>query len=257
MINVGAVPYINALPLIRGLPYPIRTENPAALERLLKLAELDLATAPITSLFEHPDWCAVPGLAIGTRTSAQSVAVFTREPGLTLETIESIYIDMESRTSALLLKVLLACKYGRDLKTIEWVHPLPQPDLQAKLLIGDKALRERMAPTGPGAIIDLGTEWTQWTGLPFVFACWVSRASRLEARLLATLTQAAQANLSHLEDWLPEIKGFPTELTRPYFTEHMYYGFGEAEVMGLMTFYQYLRELEIYEAPFRLNFVSP
>ena len=99
-MNIGAVPYINAIPLIRGLEFPIRRAPPAALERLLKLGEIELATAPVTTLFEQSSWRAIPGMAIGTKQATKSVLLCTRSPDITIENVESIYVDMESSTSA-------------------------------------------------------------------------------------------------------------------------------------------------------------
>ncbi len=254
---LGAVPYINAIPLLRGLDCPVRQAPPAALDRLLKLGEVDVATAPITSLFENPNWCALPGVAIGTKKAARSVTLFTRTPELDWENIRSIYVDVESRTSASLLRVLLALKYQRNLKAIQFVSPLPTPDIDAKLIIGDKALHETVDPAWSGNHYDLGLEWTEWTDLPFVFACWTATKHSVDIRLVEELRRRVDRNLQELEEWCGTIEGYDASLLREYFTENMNYGFGRQEQQGMMTFYQHLRELDIYQHPFELRFVNP
>jgi len=254
---IGAVPYVNAIPLIRGLGYEIRKVPPAALDRLLRIGEIDLATAPITVLFEHPQWRAIPGIAIGTAKSARSVLLCTRSKDVTIENVQSIYLDMESCTSSLLLKVLLASKYQRPLEEIQFVTPIPSPDIEAKLIIGDKALRERIKPSWSGNIYDLGREWTEWIQLPFVFACWVTPKQSISLELGAKLQRTLRSNLQSLDQWIGDVEGFDTKLLREYFTENMNYGFGRLEQQGLMTFHQYLRDLELVDKPFDIRFVNP
>ncbi len=253
----GAVPYLNSIPLIRGLNYDIRQAPPAALDRLLKLGEIDVATAPVTSLFENPEWRALHGIAIGTKQDARSVLLCMRSPQVTLESVRSIYLDMESRTSALLVKALLALKYGRDLREIQFITPLPSSNVEAKLLIGDKALREQVEASWTGPIYDLGTEWTQWTQLPFVFACWATTEAHVEATVVADLQRTVRQNLNNLDDWIGEIKDFDKSLIREYYCDNMNYEFGRLEQQGLMTFHQQLRELELVNKPFDLRFINP
>src|SRR3989338_4162015 len=140
-MKLGAVPSLNALPLIYHLKKAPRLEVPAALDRLLKLGALDLATAPITTLFQNPDYRLVPGLGIGTKGKVRSVRLVFNKKGMTLRDVSSVYLDMESRASVLLLKVLLHQKQKRNLNEIRFVTPIPTPDVDAALLIGDKAMR--------------------------------------------------------------------------------------------------------------------
>lgn len=253
---LGTVPYLNAIPLIRGLDIDVRKAPPAALERLLNIGEIDLATAPVTTLFAHPEWRVIPGVAIGTKAAAGSVFLCTRTPEITWENIQSIYLDIESRTSNHLVQVLLACKYGRLLESIELVTPLPSPDVEGKLIIGDKALQECQSPAWSGHIYDLGQEWTEWTGLPFVFACWTTPHATVDTKLTEALQQAVSSNLASLSDWISEIPNFDAVRLQEYFTENLDYGFEEREQQGLMQFQRYLRELGLVDKPFELRFVN-
>ena len=64
--------------------------------------------------------------------------------------------------------MLLALKY--EVTPRAWVGVDDPSD--AVLLIGDAAIRALTAGSAYATITDLGTEWTEWTGLPFVFARW-------------------------------------------------------------------------------------
>src|SRR5262249_17994769 len=111
LYKLGAVAYLNALPLIHYLEERPRLEAPAPLARLLKSGEVDIATAPIVSWFENPHYSLVPGICIGSNGPVGSVKIFFTAPDITAENVRTIYLDMESKTSALLLKVLLKFKY--------------------------------------------------------------------------------------------------------------------------------------------------
>ncbi len=253
---LGAVPYLNSIPLIRGLNADLRQAPPAVLERLVRIGEVDVATAPVTALFHNPTWRALPGVGIGTKGAARSVLLCTRNPDITFENVRSIYLDMESRTSAHLVQVLLAKKYGRRLDDIEFITPLPSPGVEAKMIIGDKALKELNQPAWDGNIYDLGKEWTDWTQLPFVFACWVTRHSCLDASLVAALRQNPTKNLAEIDNWIGELKSFDRTLLTEYFTQNMDYRFEAAEQAGLTMFYRYLEEIDLVPSGFKLQLAS-
>lgn len=237
LYRLGAVPYLNALPLIHYLPEKQTLAPPAALSRLLKIGEVDIATAPIVTLFENPHYTLVPGICIASRGAVKSVKLFFRSPEVTIENVRSIYLDMESKTSALLLKVLLKFKYRRDLNDITFYHPLPPREMEAKLLIGDKAMRE-VADVPP---VDLGYEWTAWTGLPFVYAAWVSRLPEVSDRAIEDLQRARNEGVSHIESLLPPNTPFPRSFVEEYL-KNFTYTLGPEEQAGMRRFETYLQE---------------
>ncbi len=114
----------------------------------------------------------MPDIAIASRGPVLSVTLFSREPWAE---IRRVALDAGSRTSAALTQILLRKRYG--------VHPevVPLPldrgaedvDADAVLLIGDRAMRACLP--GFAHAFDLGQEWHDWTGLPFVYAVWAVR----------------------------------------------------------------------------------
>src|SRR5205085_2269968 len=93
-----------------------------------------------------------------------------------LDKIQSVILDHESRTSVLLAKVL--SHFYWQIKP-EWVDER-NIDLKnlnnnsATVVIGDRALSLR---NDYKYKYDLAEEWRKFTGLPFVFACWVANNS--------------------------------------------------------------------------------
>jgi chorismate dehydratase len=251
LYKLGAVPYLNALPLIHYLEERPRLEPPAALARLLKIGEVDIATAPVVSLFENPKYTLIPGACIGSNGPVGSVKVFFLEPNLGLHNLSNVYLDLESKTSALLLKVLLKFKYERNLDDITFFHPIPPRQCEAKLLIGDKAMKE--LPVHPPA--DLGHEWTSWTGLPFVFAAWISRLPEVSERAVAELHQARDQGLANLKSVIPASSVFPFETIAAYL-EKLVYVLGPKEEEGLNLFHDYVRRGGFLDQPKYQNVVA-
>ncbi len=71
-----------------------------------------------------------------------------------------------------LLKILLEQREGARPRYLSFRQGRDDPfrmGASAALYIGDLALE---VPRGGAPVIDLGAEWTAWTGLPFVFALW-------------------------------------------------------------------------------------
>src|SRR5207237_3436877 len=102
-----------------------------------------------------------------------SVTLFSRQPW---PHIRRVALDVGSRTSAALTQILLRKRYGVEAEVV----PLPldagaeDTDADAVLLIGDRAMRACLP--GFTYAFDLGQEWHDWVGLPFVYAVWAVRA---------------------------------------------------------------------------------
>ena len=244
LYKLGAVPYLNALPLIHYLKERPKLAAPAALTRLLQLGEVDIATAPVVALFENPDYTLIPGICIGSNGRVESVKLFFRDPKITVENVQSIYLDMESKTSALLLKVLLKYKFGRNLDEIMFYHPIPHQDEEARLLIGDKAMKNPPNPPlskgGEGGFLDLGHEWTSWTGLPFVYAAWVGRSPEVSKRAIHELTEARDKGWANIASVVPANGPFPFATIKNYLENNIIYRLGEKELRGMELFRDYL-----------------
>src|SRR5207237_5043163 len=89
--------------------------------------------------------------------------------------IRTVALDEGSRTSAALTQIILRKRYGVQPEVVPLAIDTPADDLttDAVLLIGDRAMRACLP--GYRFAYDLGEEWTNWTGLPMVFALWAVR----------------------------------------------------------------------------------
>ena len=188
-LRVGAVSFLNTKPLI----YPLLNEeiqtdidlsidDPSCLALLLSRGDLEVGLISIIEYFRanpsHASYCILPGISIASHESVKSILLFSRVP---IPEIRRIGLDTSSRTSVALLKILLAEKYRISPAFITCrptVNPKTalqdrqDPPFDAVLLIGDPALRHAGSTEYS---IDLGEVWHKFTGLPFVYACWVAR----------------------------------------------------------------------------------
>ncbi|MCB2156951.1 menaquinone biosynthesis protein [bacterium] len=179
-LRLGIVPYLNVLPLLRGLDDRFPQENwiratPRELGGQMAAREIDVATLPIFEALRAQTYWIVPGCAIACDGPVRSVRIVSLKP---LTQIRSLLLDRSSLTSVHLAQILT-----KELLEIDPVletssEPLPREfDLAASgfdaaVVIGDVALdwEDRFEHT-----LDFGQGWKDLTGLPFVFAAWVAR----------------------------------------------------------------------------------
>lgn len=239
-MRLASVPYLNAIPLTHGLPQPIWKATPRVLLRSPE--KWDVALLSTVALFQHPDWRFVPGVAIGSMGAVQSVKLFFKHEGFTVQNIKKIYLDVESNTAIALLKILLQFYWKRSLNTISW-NDQQNETVDASLFIGDKALQNQNAPA-----IDLGEVWTTWTGLPFVYALWIAQKKEWIAPAYDLLIPIAQKNLQQLAMLAKEFAPAQPDALQSYW-ENLCYQWGPEQVKGLALFRKYYAELNSIRRP--------
>ena len=255
-LRVGAVSFLNTKPLI----YPLLNEEiqadialsvdvPSRVAALLNNGELDVGLIPIVEYFRSnpsdTSYCILPDISIASHGSVKSIQLFSRVP---IPEIRRVGLDTNSRSSIALLKILLAEKYGispvfttcRPTVTPKTaLQDRQDPPFDAILLIGDPALRHQDSTEYS---LDLGEVWYKYTGLPFVYACWVARKEGCLGDLPQVLLQSKALGIARI----PEIAriearklGFPEKLCLDYLQNHIKYDLGEPEIAGLELFYKY------------------
>ena len=163
----------------------------------------------------------------------------------------SIALTNESSTSVRQLRLLLEVRHGvkpaaYERQSLRGMHE----HFDAALVIGDEALRWRVRPPeGFVQAMDLASEWTEWTGLPFVFACWALRKDLDPARA-QWLGQFLLTSLDEAEQDLPRLAtGLPTELgATPVLTDYLrnfIYRLGAEEVESMVRFRDLLQANDI------------
>lgn len=230
-MKIGAVSYLNALPLCRYLPYSIRYEKPAVLESLMQSKELDVALLPAFSFLRSSYHPIFEGGFIQSQGPVESVLLFYKESLSHPREIRSIRFTQASRTSVNLFKVLYSYCWEKDLKQL----PEVQDDPDAVLEIGDQAL---FFDRRGYKVCDLGETWTSWTQLPFVYAFWVSQ-QKLPEEVIAKFRQAKEEGLRRMDDIVNEVKEWEPQALRHYLTKSLQYEMLPHSLDGLRLYQDY------------------
>ncbi len=216
----------------------IRFDHPAKLADALKAGELDLAFIPSIEYLLIPDARIIPDISIASKGKVKTVLLVCAKK---LEEVRSIAVDERSRTSVVLLKLILKTK-GLD---HIFFQPMP-PDLDSMLKENDAALVIGDAAFGldqiGSEVYDLSSLWYRLTKKPFVHAMIVALPGvRIPARVLEGLQEAKSS--AHLR--IPEIARQESQKLKisvgecaDYLEHKIIYDLGPEEIEGLKEFFE-------------------
>lgn len=240
---IGTVPYLNVQPMVwaieqglTGKDATLLPEVPSQLAKRLVRKECDTAIVSVFEYYRNPDlYTYIDAPVIASRNNVYSVMMYSADPW---EKLTTVYLDAASLTSVNLFKVLSAEK-GLNFEfrdTSRYPVPEPLPRGTGWVVIGDPAIAE--AGKHPYAI-DLGHEWKNLTGLPFVFAAWLVPAGIIRPGMAELLNESFRLGWENLEIVArdsAERFGISPEFALLYFTKNIHYHFGEAELAGWNAF---------------------
>lgn len=235
--RVGSVPYLNAVPLTRGLEEQIIFEPPSALALKLRNGELDAALLSITEVLFSERYDILDGIAIASLGEVYSVFLAHKKP---LDQLTVIDCDTASLTSVNMLQVLLA---EQGLKPE--LRPLAGPliESEAVLLIGDPAIDFRRGSASEGwQIWDLGAAWFELTKLPFVYAVWALQRNQENEVLRRQLREAKDFGLDTLDYLIENRTEYDREFRKDYLGWNIHFHLGADERAGVKEFVRLLRQ---------------
>jgi len=249
-LKVARVTYLSCEPFYfemerRGVE--LSDMAPSALAGAAARGEIDAGPMPLVDCFHLDEqFRFLSGFCLATVHRASSVALHSKQPIHEL-TGASIGIPDEAATSALLVKVVLALKHHVQPATYV---PIGETN-DAFLLIGSEGLRQRHGVWDYPHTYDLGEEWFQWTGLPFVFARWVVRKS-LDRKEVTFIEDALYTGM---QDWADGLfraaEGRDNVLMHPRdileYTQGIRYFLGVPEQRAIERFKHFLEQLNTHE----------
>lgn len=265
--KVGAVSFLNTLPLIEGLgklkDIELTLTAPSGLIDLLLGGEVDLALASIIDYQRSPEPLElVPAGIIGCDGSTMTVRIFSRTP---IERIRTLHADVDSHTSVALARIILGERTGAQPAIVDFdvdEHRSERGESVADaawpesvLMIGDKVITDSPPATLYPHQLDLGEAWKELTGLPFVYATWMCRAGAIEAGRLRTiasvLDRQRRHNMTRL-DWIigqrAALRGWPTEVAREYLIDLLRYEMTDEHRRAVEEFFDRCAALGIIPA---------
>ena len=252
-IRIGAVTYLNARPLTVELARlapdaEIVVDLPSRLADSLAEGRLDVALIPSIEFFHQRGARIVSDACVSCDGPVRSVMLYSRVP---IERIRTLALDEGSRTSAALTKILLSERFHLEpkLERLPIGNSIQQSTADAVMLIGDRGM---LPVDGPFEVVwDLGQQWSEWTGLPFVFAMWVAREGVDLARLDGLFAAARDAGVRRLREIArteaPHV-GLPEEDCLSYLRDNIVFRLGPRQREGLARFYELASRLGLAPA---------
>jgi chorismate dehydratase len=241
--RIGSVPYLNAVPLTRGIESELIFATPSKLAELLRRDELDAALVSITEVLFNDRYDVLEGIAIASLGEVYSVLLAHKQP---LERMTEVFCDPASLTGLNLLKVLLAEKnLFPQFKPLENYKAAAEKDFV--LLIGNPAI-DFQREGHKHEILDLGTAWTEMTRLPFVYAVWALRRGIENRDLRYELREAKNFGIESIDYLIETREEYDEDFRRDYFEWNIQYHLATDEKRGIEKFCELLRKHKLGNA---------
>jgi chorismate dehydratase len=201
-IRISAVRYANTYPFIYGLKksgfekkVSLEIDHPADCAEKLITGKVDVGLIPVGALPRLKEYFIISDYCIGANGKVRTVMLLSNCP---FDEIKKINLDYRSRTSVNLIKVLAQFKWKRE---FEWKPTSDKFDFlnisndEGAVLIGDQCFESENKFKYK---IDLAEEWKNYSGLPFVFACWVSN-KQLQKEFLDSFNEALSCGVRNID----------------------------------------------------------
>ena len=243
-IKVGIVNYLNTAPLIYGLKnsaiidrIELIPDYPANLAKDLLDGNIDLGLVPVAVIPQLPQWWLMSDYCIGCEGPVASVCIFSDVP---IEQAERVLLDYQSRTSVELAKLLLRNYWKVEPELVDATEDFQQQisGKTAGLVIGDRSFVQRKSSK---YAYDLGEAWKSYTGLPFVFAAWISNKP-LDADFIKLFNEANAFGVQHIPDVIASLNFNSAVDLEEYFRKYISYHLDDAKRKALRKFLQYLQK---------------
>ena len=214
-------------------------DYPSRIADMLLRDEIDMGLVPVAIIPKMREYHINGTHCIGCKGPVASVCIFSERP---LEEVSTILLDYQSRTSVALARLLVKEYWKISPEMVDAGADFQDRirDRVAGLVIGDRALLQRqLSPY----VYDLGEAWNAFTGLPFVFAAWISNKT-LPEDFVGRFDAANAVGLEQIDEVVAENPFSAFDLRR-YFTQHLDHRLGDPERKGLEKFLGYLRAQEL------------
>lgn len=202
--KISAVSYANTYPFLYALKnsdlihsISLSLDYPALCAEKLLTNQVDIGLVPVAILPKLKEYYIISDYCIGAVGKVKSVLLLSDVP---LNKIKTIWLDYQSRTSINLAKVL-AANYWKI--TPEWKSAATGFENKiigttAGIVIGDRTFN---LEKDYAYIYDLSEEWQKFTGLPFVFACWVAN-KKIDASFINQFNNALSDKMFNTDEVL-------------------------------------------------------
>ncbi len=242
-IRITAVSYYNTLPFIYGIThsgilsgYKLSLDVPSECARKIISDEADIGLIPVGALPGISGYRIIGNLCIGADKDVKSVLLLANA---TLAGLKTIYLDTDSLTSVNLARIL-ALRYWKInpvWKKLSELQGTPAND-EGMVLIGDKTFGLCRQYS---YCYDLAGEWISYTGLPFVFAAWITK-KQFPADFEKSFREALLWGVNHREESviMAEKLHITEQQLISYLQNDISYTLDESKLKGMNKFLEFL-----------------
>jgi chorismate dehydratase len=247
--RISASSYSNTAPLIWSFLYGTDHGNvelildnaPARSAELLDQERVDAALVPVIAYQTMADVKLVPNVCVGARERVRSVCLVTR--GMDLADARSVALDISSRTSFTLVKIIFREFLGKEPE-----YRPAEPNIEqmlrnadAALIIGDPALAvsdsRSQILNNDLHVFDLAELWHANTGLGFIFAMWMTRRDELDIDFAAARDEGLANADSISASYAANLPLSQNEI-RDYLTRNISYEPDESMLGGMRLYFE-------------------
>jgi len=244
-LRISLVSYLNAAPLgwffLHGPmrhQFQVIRDTPAQCAARLARGEVDIGLIPTIEYQRIPNLMVIPGVGVAATNEVRSVLLVRPHES---RVIRSVALDTSSRTSVVLVKLLLQHRMGLRPEFVP--HEPKVYDMlrkcDAALVIGDVALR---CSPEEFQITDLAAAWHEWQERPFVFAFWACRPEALSSENQAEIfLEAKNWGLARIEEIAASFSrtlDLPVAFLEGYLRRNLDHDMGPEHNEGLNRFYR-------------------
>ncbi|MGY3055588.1 chorismate dehydratase [Pedobacter sp. UYEF25] len=239
-IKISAVAYTNTKPFIYGLEHSqiidkidLALDIPSDCAEKLIAGTVDIGLIPVAAIPMVPNANLVAQYCIGSDGAVNSVFIFSNKP---IYSIRTLRLDPQSKTSNNLAKVLLRFHWNKEVTFL--TDEVIEAD--ALVLIGDRTFN---AKKDFEYAYDLGEEWKNLTGLPFMYAAWVAN-KEIDEGFKSEFNKALQFGLDNRLNLLNELPQNPSFNISDYLMNKLQFDVTEDRLSALRLFLKYIEKLE-------------
>lgn len=238
-IKISAVSYTNTKPFIYGIErsdvidqIDLSLDIPSDCATKLIEGQVDVGLIPVAVMPLVPNANIIGNYCIGSIGAVNSVFIFSNVP---VDQIRTVKLDKQSRTSNNLAKVLLKFYWKQE---VEFTTDL-DADTDAMVLIGDRTFGKTREFS---FCYDMGEQWMNFTGLPFVYAAWVAN-KELPESFKADFDAALKLGLDNRKAViaaLPAVANFDLD---DYLMNKLEFNLTDSKREALSRFLEYIKQL--------------
>ena len=262
MLKLGDVPFLNSKPLFYLLEHGLINSSietvsypPNVLSELLREKKIDLGLIPTAELLIRGVYKVVPNISISSFGKVNSVILISEKE---LEDIKSVALDKRSQSSSNLARVLFKNFLGMNPEFIERSYNEHFfTDVDAGMLIGDAGLKFLYTNKDGFEIYDLGELWTDFTGLPFVYAVLAINEGVELGDELDNLIQSKKEGVKFIDKICKRESaniGINKEFCVNYIRNCINYDLNDIEIKGILEFAQCLNKIGVNTRLDKLDF---